>query len=60
MNTVWNSVSPGVCKGWLSIVQAAILSGKKVVLSYPDGVISCAEIPVYDESPAPWYLMLIQ
>lgn len=57
VNGVRLDVSADVCKGWLSIAMAAKLSKTKVILYYPD-IPSCGEIPTYEASPRPSYLML--
>jgi len=56
INNTWKGVEPVVCKGWLSIVLVAKLSQTDVVVNYAD-VPSCTEIPMYESSPSPTYIM---
>lgn len=56
INNTWNGVSPEICKSWLSIVLAAKMSSTPVTVQYAD-VPSCSEIPKYESSPSPEYVM---
>lgn len=58
LDSTRDSVSPAVCKAWLGQILAAQSSGKQVMTTY-DNVNSCQDIPVYSNSPAPNYIMLI-
>lgn len=57
INMEWNNVSTDVCKGWLSIVQTAVVTKSHVIVNYNDAV-SCSALPTYTNSPEPVYIML--
>lgn len=60
MNAVWNGVEIGVCKGWLSIAETAVVTAKPVVVYYAEALGCNGEIPAYESSPAPGYFMMSQ
>lgn len=56
VDSTWKGVSASTCKAWLTVVTTAKVSNNDVVLKYPSH--TCSNLPVYDNSPAPAYLML--
>jgi hypothetical protein len=58
LKTEWKGVTPDVCAGWKAMIDAALTLGRTVSLYYsPD--VTCAQIPYYGGSPAPYYVMLL-
>ena len=47
-----------VCYSWIAKVDAAASTGKSVQVYYQD-IPSCGTIPTYENSPAPYYVMLM-
>ena len=56
LDAPWNGVSVSTCKGWLSLAELAVTTGKNVTLQIIAP--SCSSIPNYERSPAPVYIML--
>ena len=59
LNTTWKGVTTETCKGWLSLAQVAQVAKTGVTVYYAD-ITSCADMPVYQASPNPGYVMLTE
>ena len=55
---VWKGIPTEVCYSWIAKVDAAASTGKSVQVYYQD-IPSCGTIPTYENSPAPYYVMLM-
>ncbi|WP_072679591.1 hypothetical protein [Arcobacter sp. LA11] len=57
-----NSLSINTCKSWLSILQTAQVSSRKVDISYKytdlNVVSSCSSIPSGSNAPSPYFIQL--
>lgn len=61
LDTEWNGISTEVCKSWFAVVQSIISAGRFnsfITVRYVDTPhASCADLPLYSDSPAPLYVM---
>lgn len=53
----WEGISVDVCKGWMSLIQTALVTKNDMTINYNIEE-TCSTLPTYGSSPAPGYVML--
>jgi hypothetical protein len=53
----WKGISPSTCWSWFSQLATATSERKSVVIYYAD-LTGCANSPIYDAAPAPYYVSI--
>jgi hypothetical protein len=57
VKTSWKGIDPSVCWAWFAHLSTAVAEHKPIIVYYADPS-SCTTIPLYESSPAPYYVRL--
>lgn len=57
VKSAWKDIDPSTCWSWFSYLATAVNERKPVVIYY-SGAGTCATVPLYEASPAPFYVRL--
>lgn len=58
LNQSWNGITPKTCTSWYITLQSAVARLSTVIVAYGDAP-NCDVLPLYLDTPAPNYVMLV-
>lgn len=58
VKTNWKGIDPSICWAWFAHLSTAVAEQRPIMVYYAPAEGTCATIPRYESSPAPFYVRL--